>query len=206
MFSVAPPAEEEANDEEIDHPDNIASGKEDFIVAKAFATTSVPEKSQPMIEDTEEPNPQEEVDCWNPKRLLATHSNSDGVRCCTVVFSLTCGNRALRSDGAEIAVPDDGWSITLAEKWSNFVLDTELFHNNFPDDNKETEDDKMHRKFAMMDTIQQMKENCDNDVMVSRSRQRLPFHVKACEMREEFIASPAEEERHHVHVDAVHSS
>lgn len=140
---------------------------------------------------------EEEQPVWAPKKLVTARVDKDRVRCCTVILSLTDGNGTERSDGFEVAVTEDGWTIALAEKWSDFPLDVEPFHQNCPPHpgKRETDDEFKHRKFAMIDTVRLFKSISQNDV-VSSHRCRPPFRVEPSKMNMEFIAGPTEGECH----------
>ena len=125
------------------------------IASRAF--TQLPERNQKLIE-TLSPVPEEEVHCWSPKKIVSSYTDTQGCKKLAVIFSLTAGVMVDDSSGVDIKVTNDGWELTLTEKWVDCHLEPEVCCTQFPrDHHNESDEDFERRKFAMMDTVRTLK-------------------------------------------------
>ena len=180
--------DEEEDDEEDDD--------EEPIIKRAFK--KLPPATHELVEKTKH-DPREEALLWTPKKIVTTYTNVDGVCCLTILFALSSGVASKDNSGVEIEVTENGWELTLAERWNGFMLDTENFYNQFPKDPRESDDEFIRRRFAMMDTVRTLKANGQDDALVSQYRQRLPFCVDPTEKRVTYTGTS--DGAHFAHVD-----
>lgn len=54
----------------------------------------------------------------------------------------------------------------MAERWNDFMLDTENFCNQFPKDPRESDDEFIRRQFAMMDTVRILRAHGQDGVLL----------------------------------------
>lgn len=123
-------------------------------------------------------NPDTEIHCWTPRKIMFSYRNDDGDRCVTCLFSLQHGDpHEDDGSGVDIRITQDGWVLELAEKWDEFMTDGKLFYHKFPKDPHETEEEFQKRRFAMMECTRVMKVNHMDDCLKSEFRYQLPFKV-----------------------------
>jgi hypothetical protein len=166
-----------------------AMEEKDDDIPEPVAFAQLPAKNQAAIRATMDHDPQEVIHHWSPKKIVSSYFDPQGNRRLTVLFSLTTGVVEEDNSGIEIKVTKGGWELTLSEKWDNFVLDVDLFYHTFPRDPRESDEEFLSRKVAMMNTVRMLRAHGHGSCLASIYRYKLPFRVDPTETRVTYIAS-----------------
>lgn len=147
------------------------------------AFNGLPPATQQMIAAAGDFDPQEMIHHWSPTKIVSSYIDPYGIRRLVVLFAVTSGVTDQDQSGVDIKVSNNGWELTLSEKWQTFMLDVESFYHCFPKDPRETEDEFTARRMAMMNTVRVLKANNQGAALRSIYRYKLPFQVDPAEMR-----------------------
>ena len=142
--------------------------------------------SSTIYEDFEEDicYPTEHTD-WIPHHIMTMWENDAGIRCITVLISLTGGTAHKSSNGIFVELDDDGNTLCISEKWSAMSQDMDVYYRRFKKDQEESDDDYTQRRFAMRTMLKKMKNKYGDTEgsMLSVYRKPLPFRVEPTEKR-----------------------
>jgi hypothetical protein len=157
------------------------------------------------LEDDDEEDMEEDrdysVSTWSPKRIVAPYTNPDGIKCITIIISLTSGCVGTTNDGLEISLADNGNTLVVAEQHSEWLLDTTNFYNAFNDDPDENVEEVMRRRFAVKDRVRQMIADGETVPVFTMP---IPFRADKSSMRVELCAN--DEGAQCVHIDLSEKS
>jgi hypothetical protein len=127
-------------------------------------------------------DPEETIHHWSPKKVVSTYVDPSGVRHLTVLFALTGGVITTDNSGVSVKVTDNGFELSLSEKFPSYQLEMEAYYHHFPRDPRESDDQFNARKLAMMDTVRKMRAYGLDGALTSIYRYKLPFRVDPVEM------------------------
>ena len=100
--------------------------------------------------------------------------------------------------GVEVEVTEkDGNTITVAEALTSHQLDPETFYQAFPKDELEGDMEFLHRKFAMLGAVREMRTN--QQTIISIYKMKTSFRVDPSQKRVVFLA--AADGTKYVHID-----
>ncbi len=145
------------------------------------------DEEEEVVNDTESPPTRGfNASLWIPKKLLATHSNTDGIRCIAAIFALTGGCAINNGEDIEVSVVDGGTTLALTEECTSVMTDMSEFYSGFPHNPREqSSDDHNKMRFAMMDAARLA--NDQDGKRRDTHFERLPFKVDPTEMRVKFV-------------------
>ena len=168
----------------------------DVVSASDATYKSLSAHSRHLIDRAMEHDNNVKVHAWTPRKIVFEYENDKGDRCFTILFVLSAGaivhtddGKRMDNSGVNVQVTDDGWELTLAEKWHPFILDAELFYHKFPMAPNETVFEYDRRRHAMMKAVKDMKANSLDQFLRSEFRMRLPFRVDPDEKRFTFTGT-----------------
>ena len=172
---------------------------EELAIAMGSATSASTPRSAVAISRTEDAQGNW-VDAtgqaWVPKKLWAQYTNPDGIKCATIMLSLTSGCVEADNSAAEVELTEDGTELAVAEKFGDFMISVNKFYDEFAYDPTESLEERMRRRFAMEDDVRNMQATGKT---TSIYRMTTPFRADKSSMRVVFCGS--NNGGRYVHVD-----
>jgi hypothetical protein len=140
--------------------------------------------------DEDDEDEEEDPLAWNPKKILTTWTNEDGIDCVSIIFQLSGGATLTDSNDVEVQVNTLGNELAVSEVWNPIMANARNFYQTFPKHDSESEENAMRKSIAMCDRTNTM---AGDRQKRSIYKMKLPFRVDPSVKRIRFLGTKGPE-------------